>query len=971
MDSIGAGSARAKEQRQPPYARLLVTKDSGQISRSIKLRCLAAALLLATKMQAQDPSGVLRGLVADPTSARIPAATIEIHEKHSALERHTRSDRQGAFELDGVEAGSYRVVVRAPGFAMATADVVVHGSATRNLQVTLKVDSVHQAIGVGAQASSITAQLVDPTSTVNQGVITHHDLDVFPLSARSFANIAYLAPGTEPVEPSDPTKARITAVSTGGSSGLNNALSVDGGDDSDDYIGGFLQNLSPDAIREFTVQTSGEDAETGGTTAGSVLITTRSGTNQWHADAAVYERAAALNARYPIENPAPDPKQPFSRQNYEFALGGPLRRDKLWFFAAFENVHENASVAYSPSSTEQFDALATLAHQGLVPGINSIAVPDHVDIPFRDYLGSVRLDWAASDRMRTYLRSSLDTYTTHNALVQQGTLPSTGLLTHNEYLNVLVGNQFVFTPNLLGRLTLNASGLRLTQTRNSNLGYALAFPFSSTALTVSGFETFGDNQFATPITSFPSQRDQQKYQFRYDLSSVRGNHSFKVGVDLIHEPVLGGSFPGRTETLYQFPLNPTAYVNDPGQFATDMQAGATTTSLGGGFSQNVQRMAAYALDSWRLTPRLILNLGTRYSTTEGLFLSSGRTQQENPGYRTLMALGIPLVSGVPHDDRKQVAPRLGIAYSPGAQARTVLRAGFGLYFNDLAQTGWATALQAAHALPGPCADPVQDPIGQENAGCVQGSSAGGTANLIDPHYRTPYAIHITAGVQHSFGQHWAATADYVHEEGNHAYRAYRYKGGVNVFSPSLSNADPSQTSLVPDVNVFHSDNRSSYDALLLHLQGNATERLTLVANYTLAKAQTWGCVLGELFDYVNGVCNPLQPFAPGDYGPSGEDVRHRFVFAGTFKLRALWNSAQSPSWKVHAHTRSLRQTTRTEFRSTARPLCSISFAERRSSKRTCVSAGRFCCAIVCRWCHSANSSTSSTVAILERITSPT
>ena len=123
-------------------------------------------------------------------------------------------------------------------------------------------------------------------SAVHQGVIGRQDLQNLPLAARSFANIAYLAPGTEPVEPSDPTKARITAVSTGGSSGLNNELSVDGGDNSDDFIGGFLQNFSPEAIQEFAMRTANEDADTGGTTAGSVVITTERGTNEWHGDAA-------------------------------------------------------------------------------------------------------------------------------------------------------------------------------------------------------------------------------------------------------------------------------------------------------------------------------------------------------------------------------------------------------------------------------------------------------------------------------------------------------------------------------------------------------------------------------------------------------------------------------------------------------------------------------------------------------------
>jgi hypothetical protein len=210
----------------------------------------------------------------------------------------------------------------------------------------------------------------------------------------------------------------------------------------------------------------------------------------------------------------------------------------------------------------------------------------------------------------------------------------------------------------------------------------------------------------------------------------------------------------------------------------------------------------------------------------------------------------------------------------------VIRGGFGLYFNDLAQNGWATALQAVNMRPGTCVDPATNLGGGENAGCIAGASSGGAANLIDPRYKTPYAIHISGGAQHSFGGNWSVSADYVHEQGNHAYRAYSYSGGTNLFTPLLAATDPEQAAVVPDVNVFHSDNRSSYNGLLIHIQGNVRRRVNLVANYTFSKAQTWGCVLGELFDYVNGVCNPLNAFGPGDYGPSGEDVRHRAVLAG-------------------------------------------------------------------------------------------
>jgi hypothetical protein len=718
-----------------------------------------------------------------------------------------------------------------------------------------------------------------------------------------------LVPGTEPVEPSDPTKARITAVSTGGSSGLNNELSVDGADNSDDWIGGFLQNFSPDGIQEFAVRTSNEDADTGWTTAGSVVITTKTGTNEWHGDGAFYERAADLNARFPIENPAPNPKQPFSRQNYVATIGGPIAKNKVWFFTSFEHVHENASIAYSPASTAQFDALAQLAADGLIAGVPSIAVPPNVPIPFRDYIGSMRFDWAQSKKSQWFLRTSQDSYLTHNALVQQGTLPSTGLTTHNNYWNTALSNTYTFSPTWLGTLVLDASLLHLTQTRNSDLGFALAFPFSSTTLTVSGFETFGDNQFATPITFFPDLRNQDKYQVRYDLSHVAGSHALRFGVDFIHEPVLGGSYAATAEQFTTYPNDPVYYVANPSQFFYQQPtlpcnppittpSGITcayTPAGDGSFSQNVQRLGIYAEDSWRVSHHLTVNYGLRYQSTFGLFEGSGRSQAENQAFVTMQALQIPVAPSVPNDYHKQIAPRLGIAYSPGGSEKTVIRAGFGMFYNDLAQNGWATAFQGvnnSNAATGSCAlTGGPGTYALTGGGCLQGGNAAG-GNLITSNYKTPYAIHITGGVQHAFSEHWTVSADYVHEQGNHGYRAYGYAsddgaGNGNIFTPLIPKSDPSydadQAAVVPNVNVFRSDNRSSYNGLMFHLQGNM-RRFNLVANYTLSKAQTWGCVLGELFDYVNGVCNPLNAFGPGDYGPSGEDVRHRFVLAGTVHI---------------------------------------------------------------------------------------
>lgn len=880
---------------------------------------LCCFIFLATVCYAQNPTGSLRGEVEDSSGARIASAHITLQSAGSSLTREGTADERGEFRIEGLLPGRYHLVVAAKGFDDAASDVEVAVTVVRDLAVTLKPAGGRETVQVQGTSSSITTEITDTSSAVRGGVVGTRDLETMPLPARSFANIAYLVPGTEPVEPSDPTKARITAVSTGGSSGLNNELSVDGADNSDDWIGGFLQNFSPDGIQEFAVRTSNEDADTGWTTAGSVVITTKHGTNDWHGDAAFFERAAALNARFPIENPAEtctdgvcvhNPKQPFSRQNYVGTIGGPILKNKVWFFTSFEAVHEDASIAYSPASITQFNALAQLASEGLISGVPSINVPQNVPIPFRDYISSMRFDWAQSQKSNWFLRTSSDTYLTHNALVQQGTLPSTGLTTHNNYWNVELSNTYNFSPTWLGNLVLDASLLHLTQTRNSDLGFALAFPFSATALTVSGFETYGDNQFATPITLFPDLRNQDKYQFRYDLSHVMGRHTLKFGVDFIHEPVLSGAFASTAETFVQYANNPTYYLANPGVIpsftpgcvgfsSTDNSSCSYTPASDGSFSQNVQRLAFYGEDSWKVSHNLTFNYGLRYQSTWGLFTGSGRSQADNAAYITMRALDIPVAPSLPQNYRKQIAPRIGIAYSPGSSEKTVLRAGFGIYYDDLAQNGWATAFQAinnSNFTTGPCAltgGPATYAL--VGSGCLMGGASAPPGNLIGSNYKTPYAIHATGGIQHAFNQNWLMSIDYVHEQGNHGYRGFPYTSGSSLFTPLIPTSDPSyatdQTNVVPNVNVFESDNRSSYNGLMFHLQGNVTKRASLVANYTFSKAQTWGCLLGELFDYVDGVCpqqppNPplLNAFGPGDYGPSGEDVRHRFVLAGIFHL---------------------------------------------------------------------------------------
>lgn len=804
---------------------------------TVFLSYLAFALSSAI---AQTSTGSLQIKVVDPQGAVITDASVSVHNVDGGITRQAATRKNGGTRIDGLQAGTYKVVIAARGFQTSETTVAVRVAEENSFTWQMHVSGDFVEIDVGENAQDI-------SSTVLSNPVSLRQIQESPLANRSFANIAYIAPMTAPVEPSDPTKARITAVSFAGSSGLNVDLSVDGGDNNDDYIGGFLQNFSPESIREFNVRTAQFEPDTSRSNGGSIVISTRSGTNDWHGSGSGFFRADALNARNSLDNPEPNPKQPYSKYDLVGTLGGPVQKDHLWFFSSYEYNHENPSVAYSAFSLSEFKALAQLARSGQIPGVSSIDVPTSVTVPFRDHLFDSRLDWQQSERSRWFLRFALDRNRTRNDLVQQGTLPSTGFTSDSHYYNAVISDLYSFSPQWLGSLVLESSLFLQNRVRNSNLGLALAFPFSTTTITTSGFETFGDNQFISPLTAFPIERDQEKYQFRYDVTRSGPAHTAKFGVNVIHEPVLRGRFADSAETLAQLPEDPTFYIANPGQFAADFATNSTPVAAGnGGFSQSIERLGFYGQDDWHIRKNLVLDYGLRYDTTFGLFIASGHDQNVNPALQALRAAAVPFSKGVPHDYRGAISPRVGFAYAPGDQ-KTVLRMGFGIYYNDLAQNGWAQAFQAVNGGPNP------------------------PSAIIDPNYHSPYAIQASAALQRELGNGWRLTTQFEHQGGVHQYRRYEYVSGISL--PAAA----------PSASVFRSDNRSSYNGGALVLQHHG-KNIDLVAHYTFARATTWGATVGELFDYVNGVTNALNPFGPGDHGPSGEDIRHRVVIDGIFEL---------------------------------------------------------------------------------------
>src|SRR5215813_5422623 len=196
----------------------------------VKKFLLAFLILLSTFASGQSPQGALVGTVVDPSGARVRDASVKASARSFKLSRAVQTNAVGEFRIEQLPPGTYDVTVTARGFATQTGSVEVAVAATPTMNISMQAAPVQQSVTVQGETGSMTAQPIETANTVVKTTIGINDLAEIPLAHRSFANISFLAPMTEPVAPSDPTKARITAVSFGGSSGLNVDLSVDGGD---------------------------------------------------------------------------------------------------------------------------------------------------------------------------------------------------------------------------------------------------------------------------------------------------------------------------------------------------------------------------------------------------------------------------------------------------------------------------------------------------------------------------------------------------------------------------------------------------------------------------------------------------------------------------------------------------------------------------------------------------------------------
>ena len=316
----------------------------------LALLLLASAGTASSVLGQTSNSGTVTGAVKDEKGGLVPGANVTLTHLGTNAERTAVTSSDGVYEISQLVPGNYRLTVEAQGFSKYVQEpVVVNVLQRTTVNPDLKVGGIGETVTVTGES----APLVETTKTDVSGVIEQRRLENLPVNGRSFASLAILIPGAT-LQPSfDPTKARVGTFSVGGSTGRNLNVTIDGGDNKDNAVGGILQNFSMEGIQEFALSTQRFSAANGRSGGALLSVVSKSGTNDFHGSAFGFFRHDSLNANAPKllseANPElfPDPgdavKPPFSRQQFGGSFGGPIKKDKAFFFGTIERTRERGN----------------------------------------------------------------------------------------------------------------------------------------------------------------------------------------------------------------------------------------------------------------------------------------------------------------------------------------------------------------------------------------------------------------------------------------------------------------------------------------------------------------------------------------------------------------------------------------------------------------------------------------------------
>ena len=867
-------------------------------------------LMLTSGLVLGQTTSTFNGRVLDQGDAVLPGVTITATNTNTGVVRTTVTNAEGGYLMPGLEPGTYSVKTELPGFQPSERRNVTLGiNATLTLDFKLALAGVNETLTVTGEAP-----LIEATQSKVASTIQATELQNLPMITRTISGMLELLPGAAPIEPMHRSKQNVGSVSYGGSAGTNVIATVDGADNRDNAYGGPLMSYTVEGLEQFQLSTSLFNATDGRGAGAALQMVTKSGTNQLHGSAFGYERDRKLSAKDYFTRRAGTDKVPFSRQQYGGSGGGPVIQNRMFFFGAIEKVEEDTSLPVPNSSPTdaygQLNILVNAMKAGQVPpGLVNPNHPLFAPTPGRLLMftvkgnaqltntQSVMLRYAGQhdDRDAVTVATNNDQREPENSRIRMYSLVGQ----HSLVLGNKGLNQITSQVNHLSRVsdvTSNITGQHYTRDFPSVNIFPprLSFPTVNTGAGGSG----------------GSLTDAYVLQLRDDVSLLMGSHALRFGGNYNALRHIGNYNNNEHFVTLTFFDDPSVIVsNSNGRYPQGFQTpgivrqwqqanGGAMNGVGSAAEsrKNAAQVMGWFQDDWRVNSKLTLNLGIRYDVD--IHFLDQQHWTNNATMMLLRDIGDPN-GALPKTPRNDISPRLGFAYDLSGDGRRVIRGGYGLYFDQYNTSAASGDLESQNRRPlNILATLVNTAVGVGQlatyrlgidpvpAQPTEGNRLGpnSTGQWYGNHYADPYSHVAHVGYAHTLAANTVLTADFTYSAARDGLRNLNLNPIINgqrrLVPALLAHGYPANQ--FSNVNILSAINKSRYDATTVMLQ-RRFPRATLQAHYTFAHAMAYGGSTGAR----GGAAAPMiydQPFGPGEWGPTGNDERHRLVATGVFDL---------------------------------------------------------------------------------------
>jgi hypothetical protein len=773
-------------------------------------------------------SATLGGRVVDPQGAVVPGALVAARHRETNVTAETTTDKDGRFRLPYLKVGPYEVTVHLQGFAGAARQITLTVGGTYDLTVPLTLEGVTATVSVSAEAP-----VLETARTQIAGTIEQTEVQNLPMNGRNFLDLALLVPGVSPTNTaSNQLFAETSAVpgqglSVGSQRNFSNSFIVDGLSANDDAAGLSGIPYGVDAVEQFQVVTSGGQAELGRALGGYVNVVTKSGTNVEHGDAYGYFRDDSINAA----NPLTGTTLPMNQKQYGVSVGGPVTRDRTFYFGNFEQRRLNQSGLVTIPAVTAATINARLAAVGYPGSLVATGVyPNPVDS--MNVLAKVDHQVSGGDLLT--VRYAQYDVTSSNSRGAGGTAsPSASAALDNGDRVVSAANIWTLSPT-----TVNETRAQFTY---SNLKALPTDPVGP-AVSIAGVASFGT------LSGSPQGRLNKMFEVVDNLSHQSGAHALRAGVDfLFNDDTI--TFPGSNRGAYTF----SSLAN----FLSGVYNNAGFTQTFGTFvvSQINPNLGVYAQDEWRATSDLTINAGLRYDLQ---WIQTINT------------------------DRNNVSPRLGFAWTPTPSRRTVIRGSAGLYFDRVPLRAVANALLSA----GNTTDVTK--LGRISVGLSQGQAGApvfpnilsAVAPLVtlpslttmDPNMQNAYSRQVSTEVEQQIGAGTTVSVGYQYTRGEDLIISVNQNVPTCVAAGTNNGCRP--ISIYANNSQYTPVASSAYHGLHVSLVERPGKWGAYRVTYTMSKAMD---NVSEFF-----FSSPINPFDINqDWARSDDDQRHRLVLNGS------------------------------------------------------------------------------------------